>query len=787
MQWSKPDCKPDGTCGNDGGCRVPGVGLFLAVLVGVVFGQTTRYEFVAFDDQAYVYDNPAVVHGLNWHGFKWAFAHCVAGNWHPLTMLSHMLDCQLFGLWAGGHHLTNLLVHAATVILLFLVLRRMTGRLWRSALVAAVFAIHPLRAESVAWVAERKDVLSGLLFMLTLWAYVRHVQRPTGNAGNGSGGGGWIRNFPFLTPDYCLALLFFALGLMCKPMLVTLPLILLLLDFWPLNRWTPGQRPILFLEKLPFAGLAISSCVITLLAQDQAIMSGRTFPLSLRLGNAAISCVIYLRQMFWPSDLAVLYPLKAGDIPVWAVVLSLVLLGGITACAVVLCRRRPYLLSGWLWYLIMLAPVIGVVQVGIQARADRYTYLPQIGLYVLVTWAVADLGQRWRRGRWALGGGAAVILAALMVCAHRQTSYWRNSETLWNHTLACTRDNYDADNNLGYALLQPGRVDEAMVHFRRALRLDPDFAAAHYNLGLALFKSGQLDAAIAEYQTALRLVPDQADVYNNLGTALLQSGRLEEAIAQYEKALALAPADAIFRDNLGNALLHAGRLDAAIAQFRKGWQLDPGNAQTCFNLGLALDQMGRSDEAIAQYRMAVRLDPAFAAAYNNLGQALCRNGSVDQAIACCEMALQIEPDYLEAHYNLAVALARQGRTSEAVTQYQAALQINPGHPEILNNLAMLLAASSDASIRDGAKAVQYAQHACELTHYRAPVIVSTLAVAYAEAGRFDDAVATARQACDLASASDQSALRQKDEQLLALFRARQPYREAVGKTNSVAP
>jgi tetratricopeptide (TPR) repeat protein len=784
----------------NGNYLVPGVCLFLAAIIWAVFGQTIKHEFIGFDDQAYVYENPMVIHGLSLKGVKWAFTHFVAGNWHPLTMMSHMLDCQLFGLNAGGHHLTNILIHTATAMLLFLGLRRMTGCLWRSAFVAAVFAIHPLRVESVAWVAERKDVLSGLFFMLTLWAYLRHAQRqPLGSKDRMLRG--WRpRVLQFLNLDYCLVLLFFTLGLMCKPMLVTLPLVLLLLDFWPLRRCTADwwqiqgeagisvpRRSTLFLEKLPLAGLAIASCIITMFAQNKAIMPGETMPLSLRLGNATISYVTYLQQMFWPSGLAVLYPLRAADIVVLKVVLSLLLLGGISVCAFVVRGRWPYFLTGWLWYLIMLVPAIGIVQVGIQARADRYTYLPQIGLYVLVTWVVADLCRARPHCRWLLGGGATIILAALMICARTQTSYWQNSETLWNHTLACTSDNYEAENDLGYDLLQKGRGDEAMAHFRRIGQFHPDFADAHYNLGLALFKKGKLDEAIAQYQTALRIAPGQADVCNNLGNALFQSGKLDEAIALYEKALAISPDDATIHNNLGNALLQDGRLESAIIHFKKALQLDSDNAEACFNLGVALYQMGKTEEAIAGYQMALHINPGFAEAYNNLGQAFCQNGSVDKAIACCEKALQIKPDYQDAHYNLAVALARQGRFAAAVTHYKAALQINPDHPEILNNLALLLAACSDVNIRDGAQAIQYAHHACELTHYRAPVIVSTMAVAYAEAGRFDDAIATAQKACDLASALGEQDLLQQDQQLLALFRAHKPYREATGNSTPAKP
>ena len=410
---------------------VAGVCIFLAAIIWVVFGQTLRHEFVNVDDQEYVYENSAVIRGLNLKGVEWAFTHTVCANWHPLTMLSHMLDCQLYGLNAGGHHLTNILLHTATAILLFLVLRRMTGFLWRSAFVAAVFAIHPLRVESVAWVSERKDVLSGLFFMLTVGAYGRYVEKSK------------VQD-PRSKVFYGLALVFFALGLLCKPMLVTLPCVLVLLDYWPLGRVTrlhcasarqasdmwqvtsdknsvsqlPGATKRseggstlnhLLLEKLPLLGLAVASGVVTLYAQRGALQSFERISFGLRVGNALMSYVMYMGQMFWPSGLAVLYPFTAGGVGISGAVGSAVLLAGISVGVFVLRRRRPYLLTGWLWYLLMLVPVIGLVQVGAQARADRYTYLPQIGLYVMVTWAAADLCAGWRHRRMVLGGCATVI------------------------------------------------------------------------------------------------------------------------------------------------------------------------------------------------------------------------------------------------------------------------------------------------------------------------------------------------------------------------------------------
>ena len=861
--------------------RVPGVCLFLAAIVWLVFGQTLHHEFVNYDDNLYVYENPVVPKGLTLDGIGWAFTHLYSFNWHPLTWVSHMLDCQLYGLNAGRHHLTNVLLHTASVILLFLVLRRMTGFLWRSAFVAGVFAIHPLRVESVAWVAERKDVLSGLFFMLTLWAYTRYGQGRSSveRRGSSAGTSSLALDPRPSTLSYYLVLVFFALGLLCKPMLVTVPFVLLLLDYWPLGRMTSGEWQVtrfrilvpqllgapkrseggstlnhLLLEKLPLLGLAVASCVVTIVAQHEALQSFEHIPFSLRLGNALVSCVAYLGQMFWPTGLAVLYPFTARDIGFLAVVLSLVLLAGISAGVFILCRRRPYFLTGWLWYLIMLVPVIGIVQVGTQARADRYTYLPQIGLYVWLTWAAAEgcAGRRYRRV--VLGGLATGILAALMFCARAQTPYWRNSETLWTHTLACTSDNFIAQNNLGSVLLQRGEVDEAMVHYQKALEIKPDSAETHYNLGNVLLQQGKVDEAIAQYQKALEINPDYAETHYNLGNALLKKGRVDEAISQYQMALQINPDYAEAHINFGIALLQKGNVDEAIAQYQTALEIKPNSAETCYHLGNALLQKGRVDEAIAQYQKALEINPENAEAHNNLGNAQLKTGKVDEAIAQYQKSLEIKPDNAEAHYNFGNALLKMGKVDEAMVHYQKALQIKPDYAEAhsnlggvllqrgkadeaiahfqkalevmpdnaivrnnlnnallqksrmdaitrfqkalqakpdsvedLNNLAWLLATCPDARLRDGVQAVNYAERACELTHYGVTLLVGTLAAAYAEAGRYDDALAAAQKACALATAAGERELLERNQQLLAMYRAHQAYHEASGKLVPAAP
>jgi protein O-mannosyl-transferase len=768
---AKAAARPSGAAGGTDRWTAWGVCLFLAAIIWTVFGQTLRYGFVNYDDNDYVYQNPVVQKGLTLPGIVWAFTRVHAFNWHPLTWISHMLDCQLYGLNPGGHHLTNVLLHTTTAILLFLVLRRMTGLLWRSAFVAAVFAIHPLRVESVAWVAERKDVLSGVFFMLTIGAYMRYARCPGSPA------------------RYGLVVLLFALGLMSKPMLVTLPFVLLLLDYWPLNRWRAddASQPVfrlggrlvprrVILEKLPLLGLAAASCAATLFAQTQAIRPFDQISLPLRAGNALMACVAYLGQMFRPSGLAVLYPFPAKGWPVWEMIAAALLLLSITAGVFVLRKTRPYLLVGWLWYLVMLVPVIGLIQVGMQARADRYTYLPQIGLDVLLTWAAADLGAG-RRRRVMLGSGATVILAALIFRAHAQTAYWRNSESLWTHTLACTSDNFIAHNNLGVALYQNGRINDAIAHYQTALQINPDYAFAHNNFGTALSQKGNVDEAIGHFQKALQIDPDYAEAHNNLGLALFQKGNVDEAIAHYQKALQINPDYAEVHNNLGAALSQKDSVDDAIVHFQKALQINPGYAQAHNNLGIALFKKGSVDDAIAHFQRALQINPDYAEAHNDLGAALCQNGSVDDAIAHFQRALQINPDYAQAHYNLGNALSQKGNVAEAIAHYRMALQINPDYLEVLNNLAWLLATCPQASLRNGNQAVELAQRANQLTGDGNPVVLGTLAAACAEAGRFGDAVRSAQAAMKLAQAAGRQDMVAQLNGELKLYAAGLPFHE----------
>jgi len=534
----------------------------LALMAWGVFGQTLRSEFVNYDDGKYVYENPVISKGLTPEGARWVLTHPHGANWHPLTSLSHMLDCQIYGLNPGGHHGTNVLLHLATVILLFLVLRQMTGSLWRSAFVAAVFAIHPLRVESVAWISERKDVLSGLFFMMTLGAYTRYARVASG---------GW----QVTSRRYLTVVLFFVLGLMSKAMLVTLPFVLLLLDFWPLKRFqtleTKKTIVWLVIEKIPLLLLTAVFCGITVWAQRGAISSATELPVPWRFGNAFCSYAIYIKQLIFPAGLAPLYPHQRNGLPLWEISTSVFLLAGISWGVFAGRKKYPYLITGWLWYLGMLVPVIGIMQVGAQAHADRYTYLPQIGLVIMATWLVTDWCASLRYRRALLSAAAAVILTVLTVAAHRQTRYWRDSFSLWTHTLTCTDGNYLVHNNLGGLLAQKGQFEKAISHFKKSLEINPDFADTYYNLGVIFGSQGQFDKAIPYFEKALKINPNDAVSHCTFGIVLAKREQFDKAILHFKKALEINPNYAEVQNNLARIL--ATCPDAALRDGKRAVEL----------------------------------------------------------------------------------------------------------------------------------------------------------------------------------------------------------------------
>ena len=591
--------------------------LIIAVVTLAVFWRVSGHDFVAYDDVTYVTGNDHVRSGLTVKGLVWALTSTEAGNWHPLTWLSHMADVQFLGLAPGRHHLVNVVLHLANAALLFLVLRAFTGALLPSAIVAAFFALHPLHVESVSWVAERKDVLSTLFWLLTMGAYLGYVRGRT--AGR-----------------YLVVVLLFALGLMAKPMLVTLPFLLVLLDWWPLGRFdltrastrhstaTPAAALAGALwEKLPLAALAAASCWVTIVAQQRgkAVVTSEVLPLGVRCANALVAYGRYLVKTFWPVDLAVFYPYPAAPPSLWRWGAALVVLAGITVFVVVRRRREPFLLVGWCWYLGTLVPVIGLVKVGAQFVADRYTYVPLIGIFIAAAWGVPLLCRSFARGRLVLGTAVGTALALCVALSWLQVGTWLNSRTLFEHALRVNPDNWLAHNNLGTVLTNAGKADEAIAHYQEALRIKPDYDTAHYNYANVLVGRGRIDEAVNHYREAVRLNRNYIEAYDNLGTVLLRQGNLEEAQLMYHKVLEINPDQPEAHNNLGAVLLKQGRRANALPAFAAAVRLDPDFFRARVNLGLLLGDFARWDEAVEHLTAAVRLNPTDAFARFNLERA----------------------------------------------------------------------------------------------------------------------------------------------------------------------
>jgi len=573
-----------------------------------------------------------------------------------------MADCELFGLQAGTHHLTNLLLHIANTLLLFVVLKRMTGAMWASAFVAAVFGLHPLHVESVAWLAERKDVLSTFFWLLTMWAYAYYAERPK-------------------VSRYLLALVLFVLGIMAKPMLVTLPFVLLLLDYWPLERIQLGrqtdkgelqnaneqntveQKPIMHLlfEKGPFFVISAVSCVVTLFVQriGGAVPTMEALGIKVRVGNAIVSYIGYVEKMLWPSGLAVLYPHPASSLSMVRVVVCGLLLVLMSICFVYFGLRRRYLAVGWLWYVGTLVPVIGLVQVGVQAMADRYTYIPLTGLFIIIAWGAGELVAGWRYRKVVAAALAVVVLAAAIGSTRLQLRHWQNSITLFERTLDVTSKNWLIHNNYANILKQTGQVDKAIEHFHKSLRIRPKSAEIHNNIGSALDKLGRIDEAIEHYKKALKLKPKFSEAHYNLATVLTKQGKIDEAIAEYREALRFKPRDVDALNNLGFALAEQGDFNEAIKHYRKALELEPQNIIAHGRLGLALAAVGRLDEAMEEFRIVLRERPEDAEMHFNVGVLLERQGKVGEAIEEYQQALEINPDYTQASERLKAALEKQ--------------------------------------------------------------------------------------------------------------------------------
>ena len=587
----------------------------LGLLTLAIYGQVVSHQFINLDDDLYIQNNPMVNVGLTLKGMIWAFTTFHSANWHPLTWLSHMIDSQLFGLNAGGHLFVNALIHTANTLLLFLFLKRVTGTRWRSAIIAALFALHPLHVESVAWAAERKDTLSTFFGLLCLLAYARYVEKPS-----------WKR--------YAVVAVWLALGLMAKPMLVSWPFVLLLLDYWPLRRlkWQPSDGLKRFAkawwplirEKLPLFCLVIPSMVVTYLAQAQggAVAGLIAAPLSWRLANALVSYAKYLLLTFWPADLAIYYPSSHQMAPVWQWGGALILLIAITAVALRNARGgRSYLISGWLWFLGTLIPVIGLVRIGNQAMADRYTYIPSIGLFIALVFSLADLAHTWRIGRVFIATASAVTIVLLASLTTLQIGRWRDSESLFTYVLSVTSDNAVVQNNLGSVLAQQGKHAEAVRHFAEALRIRSDYLDALGNMGQTLWEQGKAAEAVRFYQRAIRVKPDSAKAHWQLGLTLDDQGKTNEAMQQFYEAMRLTPRDSGLRTNLGIKLARQGKLAEAIEQFNEALRLDPNSAEAHNNLGLVFFASGKPDEALGEFSAAIRLKPDLVLARDNLERA----------------------------------------------------------------------------------------------------------------------------------------------------------------------
>ena len=607
----------------------------LAVYIGLVllnlaiYFSIASHGFVTLDDPGYVSENPQVAAGLTWSGFVWAWTTGTLANWHPLTWLSHMLDVQLFGMQPGWHHVTSLVLHVLNSLLLFALFLRMTGAIWRSACVAALFAAHPLHVESVAWLSERKDVLSALFWLLASLAYVSYTRRRS--AGR-----------------YAMTLALFALGLLSKPMVMTLPIAFLLLDYWPLARVDPVRFWLsvrsLCVEKVAFIALAALSGVITFFVQRQggAVSGLNALSLPVRVINALVSYVRYLVKMVWPVNLAVFYPYDK-ELSVWLGVAAFALLAMISAAVIRARARAPYLMVGWFWYLVTLLPVIGIVQVGTQSIADRYTYLPLLGPFVMIVWGLHAIAATRLQLRWVAGAAAAAVLLLCALDARAQVGVWQDNETLWTHTLAVTKENYRAEYAIGTILGQQGRTADAAAHFAEAVRLEPGFAEAHANLGIAEMTLGNLADAEDHFIRALRVHPDDVNTHYNLGITLSRRGRIDDAIVQYREALRLQPSFAAAENGLGFALQSQGKLDEALGHYNAAIQLDPTLADAFHNRGFVLATQGKVAAAIADFRTAIKLKPDFEAAHLSLGIALGGTGQKDEAIRELEDVLKLNP------------------------------------------------------------------------------------------------------------------------------------------------
>ena len=823
------------------------ISVTLVVLTLVAYEPIRHNDFVNYDDDKYVTKNPNVTGGITWPGIKWAFTKTYASNWHPLTWLSHMADCEIYGLNPVGHHITNVVIHIINSLLLFLLLSKMTGSVWGSGFVAAIFAVHPVHVESVAWAAERKDVLSGLFWMLTILAYVHYAERPS-------------------FKRYVLVVLAFVMGLLSKPMVVTLPFILLLLDWWPLEcialsgnggasatqkrQKTDGGHPKatlrqLVLEKVPLIVLSVISSVMAIIAQRSggAVATFENISLDYRIANALTSYINYIGKMIWPSGLAVFYPHPHIKLSDGTAVICGLLLVLITLLSIYTGRRRKHIAMGWLWYIVTLVPVIGLAQIGTQAMANRYMYIPMAGLLIIVAWEVKDIIADKRGLQIAACVSAVIVIFSAAIATRTQVKHWENSLTLFDYTLKVTENNLLAENNYGSALFEAGRVDEAIPHLKNMIRINPRFsdariklgkilmgqkkvneaivcfnevleqnegsAEAHYNLAFALEMQNKYDEAIKHLSKALAIDPDYTDARNRMGISLMATGRIAEAIGCFERILGKKEDFAEAHYNLAVALGMQNKYDEAIKHLSRVLDIEPNFPDARNKLGVALMASGRTNEAIGCFTKLLEQNGESAEAHYNLAEAFRMQKKYDEALRHLAKALETEPNYPEAHNRMGIILLAAGRPGEAVTYFNEALrtakdkgevyasigmaytqlgknkeaiqnlskvvELKPNNVLVLNNLGWAMAAEEDVSAEDANRAIEYAKRACELTGYKDARTLDTLAVAYAAAGRFEEAVKTAEKATDTAKAGGREDLVDEIQKRMELYKAGQRY------------
>ncbi len=770
---AKPDSGASGTARNLVICSL------LIAATACVYVQVWEHEFVTFDDRVYLVENEQLRNGLSLDGLRWAFTTTYANFWHPVTWVSMLLDYELFELEPWGHHLSALVYHIVNTLLLFAVLNRMTRAPWASALVAALFALHPLHVESVAWASQRKDLLSTLFGLLAIWAYAGYAARP----------GLW---------RYAAVAGLFVFSLMAKPMLVTLPFVLLLLDYWPLKRIRLPDRPQkaarrkaarrkkrpspvevslgrCVVEKLPLLAIAAAFSAVAVWAQQKggAVTSGQT-PLLHRLANAALSYVVYVRKTFWPSDLAIFYPFQPTR-PAPAVAASVVLLLVISLLVIHQIRRRRYLIVGWFLYLGTLVPVIGLVKVGGYAMADRFTYVPLVGLFVMIAWGLAELAGKRSRRRLVV----ALSLAAVAACGAAtwgQLRHWKNTTALFEHAISVTENNYVAHTSIAVVLKEAGRFEEAADRYRRALGIAGTYTKARAGLAEALFRLGRYDEAISHLQYALGEDPNDVAMRGNLGEALISAGRAKEALDQYRTAVRLSPGRLQSYRGLSNALARLGRYDEALPHRLRVADAFPSNAFDQFNLGRTYQKLGEFQLAEQRYRAGLEIEGGDVPARRSLGVVLAEQGKHLAALEQIERAVALSPDDAPSHYRLGDVFNRMGRDEEALDAYRRTVSLQANHVGALNSLGWLLATHPDERVRNGPEALAHALKACDLTSYEDAVKLDTLAAAYAETGQFDRAVATMNDAIEKLKDTDRSELPDGFRARLELYQDRRPYR-----------